>query len=82
MITGWLAADVPERLIALHTLMPPFPPPIIGPDVRPLTEAERAFAELQGRWQQEEGGHNLIQETHPQTLAYGLHKTPVRRRSR
>jgi len=29
-----------------------------------------------------EGGYNLIQETHPQTLAYGLHKTPVRRRSR
>jgi pimeloyl-ACP methyl ester carboxylesterase len=77
VITGWLAVDAPERVIALHTLMPTFPPPMIGPDVRPLTEAEQAFAELQGRWQQEEGGYNLIQETRPQTLGYGLHDSPV-----
>jgi pimeloyl-ACP methyl ester carboxylesterase len=77
VITGWLAVDAPERVIALHTLMPTFPPPIIGPDVRPLTEAEQAFAELQRRWQQEEGGYNLIQETRPQTLGYGLHDSPV-----
>jgi pimeloyl-ACP methyl ester carboxylesterase len=77
VITGWLAVDAPERVIALHTLMPTFPPPVIGPDVRPLTEAEQAFAELQGRWQQEEGGYNLIQETRPQTLGYGLHDSPV-----
>jgi pimeloyl-ACP methyl ester carboxylesterase len=77
VITGWLAVDAPERVIALHTLMPTFPPPMIGPDVQPLTEAEQAFAELQGRWQQEEGGYNLIQETRPQTLGYGLHDSPV-----
>jgi pimeloyl-ACP methyl ester carboxylesterase len=77
VITGWLAVDAPERVIALHTLMPTFPPPMIGPDVRPLTEAEQAFAELQGRWQQEEGGYNLIQETRPQTLGYGLHDSPM-----
>lgn len=77
VITGWLAVDAPECVIALHTLMPTFPPPMIGPDVRPLTEAEQAFAELQGRWQQEEGGYNLIQETRPQTLGYGLHDSPV-----
>jgi pimeloyl-ACP methyl ester carboxylesterase len=77
VITAWLATDVPERLIALHTVMPTFPPPVIGADVRPLSEAEQAFAELQRRWQQEEGGYNLIQETRPQTLGYGLHDSPA-----
>ncbi len=77
VINGWLAADVPDRLVALHTLMPTFPPPVIGPDVRPLTAAEEAFAALQARWQREEGGYNLIQETRPQTLAYGLHDSPA-----
>jgi pimeloyl-ACP methyl ester carboxylesterase len=77
VINGWLAADVPDRLIALHTLMPTFPPPVIGPEVRPLSEAEQVFAELQRRWQQEEGGYNLIQETRPQTLSYGLHDSPA-----
>jgi pimeloyl-ACP methyl ester carboxylesterase len=77
VITGWLANDVPERLIALHTLMPTFPGPVIGPDVRPLSEAEQAFAALQTRWQQDEGGYGLIQETRPQTLAYGLHDSPA-----
>ena len=32
VITGWMAADFPDRLIAIHTMMPGFPPPVIGPD--------------------------------------------------
>jgi pimeloyl-ACP methyl ester carboxylesterase len=54
VITGWLANDAPERLIALHTLMPTTPGPVIGPDTQPLSEAEHAFAALQTRWQQDE----------------------------
>jgi pimeloyl-ACP methyl ester carboxylesterase len=77
VISGWLAADVPERMIALHTLMPTSPPPVIGPEARPLTEAEQAFARLRARWEREEGGYSLIQETRPQTLAYGLHDSPA-----
>jgi pimeloyl-ACP methyl ester carboxylesterase len=77
VITSWMAYDFPERLIAFHTMMPGFPPAVIGPDVQPLTEAEQAIAELQARWEQEEGGYNLIQETRPQTLAYGLNDSPV-----
>jgi pimeloyl-ACP methyl ester carboxylesterase len=77
VITAWLAADVPERLIALHTLMPTFPSPVIGPEERPWSAAEREFALLQAAWQRDEGGYNLIQETRPQTLAYGLHDSPV-----
>jgi pimeloyl-ACP methyl ester carboxylesterase len=77
VITGWLAADHPERLIALHTLMPNFPPAVIGVDARPRSAAEEAFARLQERWEREEGGYNRIQETRPQTLAYGLHDSPA-----
>jgi len=77
VISAWLAADHPDRLIALHTLMPNFPPAVIGADARPRTPAEEAFTRLQERWDREEGGYNLIQETRPQTLAYGLHDSPV-----
>ena len=77
VISGWLAADHPDRLIALHTLMPNFPPAVIGADARPPSLAEQAFARLQERWEREEGGYNRIQETRPQTLAYGLHDSPA-----
>ena len=77
VISGWLAHDAPERLIALHTMMPSFPSPVIGEDAQPLTDAERAYAEVQARWMREEAGYNAIQETRPQTLAYGLHDSPV-----
>ncbi|HET9853809.1 MAG TPA: epoxide hydrolase [Methylomirabilota bacterium] len=77
VISAWVAADHPERLIALHTLMPTFPPAVIRSDARPLTPAEEAFTRLQERWEREEGGYNRIQESRPQTLAYGLHDSPV-----
>jgi pimeloyl-ACP methyl ester carboxylesterase len=77
VITGWLAHDFPERLVAMHTMMPGFPSPVIGRDQRPATEAELAHAEVQARWEREEGGYNLIQETRPQTLGYGLNDSPA-----
>ena len=77
VITGWMALDHPERLIGIHTMMPGFPPPDFGPGTPAMSEAERAFAALQERWGREEGGYNLIQETRPQTLAYGLHDSPA-----
>jgi pimeloyl-ACP methyl ester carboxylesterase len=77
VITSWMAFDAPDRLIAMHTMMPGFPSPVVGADVRPLSEAEQAHAEVQARWEREEGGYNLIQETRPQTLAYGLHDSPA-----
>ena len=77
VITGWMAYDFPERLIAIHTMMPGFPSPVIGPDAKPPSDAERAHAEVQARWEREEGGYNLIQETRPQTLGYGLHDSPA-----
>jgi pimeloyl-ACP methyl ester carboxylesterase len=77
VITGWLAYDFPERLVAFHTMMPGFPSPVIGHDQKPPSDAERAHAEVQARWEREEGGYNAIQETRPQTLGYGLHDSPA-----
>ena len=77
VITCYLARDYPERLIGYHTLMPNFPRPSFGNGSPPMTEAERRFAEYVDQWEQEEGGYNLIQETRPQTLAYGLNDSPA-----
>jgi pimeloyl-ACP methyl ester carboxylesterase len=78
VISAFIALDHPDRLIALHTLMPGFPRPHVDPAAGPpLSPAEEQFLETQRRWEQEEGGYNRIQETRPQTLAYGLHDSPV-----
>jgi pimeloyl-ACP methyl ester carboxylesterase len=77
VITAWMALDHPQRLIGMHTMMPGFPRPHFGAEAPPMSEAERAFAALQERWDREEGGYNLIQETRPQTLAYGLNDSPA-----
>jgi pimeloyl-ACP methyl ester carboxylesterase len=76
VITTYIALDHPERLVAMHTMMPGFPRPEVDA-AEPLSDAERAFLETQRLWEAEEGGYNRIQETRPQTLAYGLHDSPV-----
>jgi pimeloyl-ACP methyl ester carboxylesterase len=58
-------------------MMPGFPRPQPGPADPPLSAAEQAFLDVQRRWDQEEGGYSRIQETRPQTLAYGLHDSPA-----
>ncbi|WP_202866387.1 epoxide hydrolase family protein [Cohnella sp. AR92] len=42
-----------------------------------LTEAEKVRLERLGQFMQERFGFNKIQSTRPQTLAYGLHDSPV-----
>jgi pimeloyl-ACP methyl ester carboxylesterase len=77
VIHAFIALDQPERLVALHTMMPGFPRPEPGPADPPLSAAELAFLDVQRRWDQDEGGYNRIQETRPQTLAYGLNDSPA-----
>jgi pimeloyl-ACP methyl ester carboxylesterase len=77
VISGWLALDFPDRVIGFHTLMPGFPSPAFGANEPPMTEAEKDFAARMAEWNKEEGGYNLIQETRPQTLAYGLNDSPA-----
>jgi pimeloyl-ACP methyl ester carboxylesterase len=77
VITAFIGLDYPDRLLGLHTMMPGFPPPPPGVGASELSEAERAFLEVQRRWEEVEGGYNRIQESRPQTLAYGLHDSPA-----
>jgi pimeloyl-ACP methyl ester carboxylesterase len=76
VISTFVALDHPERLIALHTMMPGFPRPHVEAEAA-LSPAEQTFLEVQRRWERDEGGYNLVQETRPQTLAYGLHDSPA-----
>jgi pimeloyl-ACP methyl ester carboxylesterase len=76
-IMGHLLLDHPGRLIGYHTTEPANPAPYLGPGARPLTEAERAYFDLQQRWDADEGGYMAIQTTRPQTLGYGLTDSPV-----
>jgi pimeloyl-ACP methyl ester carboxylesterase len=77
VITCYIARDYPRHLLGYHTLMPHFPSPSFGTDTPTMSEAERRFAACNERWEREEGGYNLIQETKPQTLAYGLNDSPA-----
>ncbi len=77
VISSWLALDHPESVIALHTMMPGFPSPAFAPGEPPMSQAEKDFAALSESWDRDEGGYNLIQETRPQTLGYGLNDSPV-----
>jgi hypothetical protein len=58
-------------------MMPAFRPAVVRLDVRLLSDAERAHAEIQTRWERDEGGYHHILETRPQTLVYGLHASPA-----
>ena len=77
VITAYMAREAPQRLIGFHTMMPTYPAPAFGQDDPPMSATERQFAALTKQWDHEEGGYNLIQETRPQTLAYGLNDSPM-----
>jgi pimeloyl-ACP methyl ester carboxylesterase len=51
--------------------------PFLGPGSRPLSEAERAYAESQERWRDTERGYSQVQSTKPQSLGYGLNDSPA-----
>lgn len=81
VITGYIALDHPERLIAMHTMMPDFPRPAVDPASPSLSAAERAFLDTQRRWGEEEGGYNRIQESRPRHSPTGYTiRRPVSRR--
>jgi hypothetical protein len=61
VITAFIGLDYADRLIGIHTMMPGFPRPHVGPDDPTLSEAELAFLEVQRRWGHDEGGYNHIQ---------------------
>ena len=71
-VTRALGARFPERLIGIHTAGTPRR---VQRD--PLTDEEREYVSSVNRWSVEESGYQRIQETKPQTLAFGLTDSPV-----
>jgi pimeloyl-ACP methyl ester carboxylesterase len=75
IVTQYLAADHPERLIGIHLTY-------IGhyastPDPSELSEVEKRYLGAIQQWSMHEGGYYMIQSTKPQTLSYGLNDSPV-----
>jgi len=74
-ITTGLGRRYPDHVLGIH--LTAVADPYLGPDAAELSPAERAFAALRERWEEDEGGYSHIQGTRPQTPAYGLNDSPV-----
>ena len=74
-VTSRLALLAPERVRAIHVTSAI--PPYLGPGSAPLSDAEKAFVSCEQQWLRDEGGYIAIQNTRPQTLAYGLNDSPA-----
>jgi pimeloyl-ACP methyl ester carboxylesterase len=75
-VTTFMALDDPQPLLGLH-LSNLDNDPYTGPEVRPLSEAERAYMAHTQRWDAVERGYSAIQSTKPQTVSYGLNDSPA-----
>jgi pimeloyl-ACP methyl ester carboxylesterase len=74
-VTRLLAIAHPELLIGIHLTYLGFPN--LHTPSSPLTTAEKQYQQDVQRWMMREGGYAMIHSTKPQTLAYGLHDSPV-----
>jgi epoxide hydrolase len=77
-VSGMLGMLHPDRVVAVHLNGPapafPFGPPI---DPEGLSEADQLRARRFNQFQADGLGYLQLQATRPQTLAYGLHDSPV-----
>jgi pimeloyl-ACP methyl ester carboxylesterase len=73
-ITAALARSYAARVMGLHLSMQPARGVL---STEATTDAERRWLEQRAQWLWEESGYSHIQETRPQTLAYGLNDSPV-----
>jgi len=71
-VTSALGRFYSQQVIGIHL---DFPSLIL--EVPDLSEKEQAYMAGFGRWFGEEGGYAHVQQTRPQTLAYGLTDSPV-----
>jgi pimeloyl-ACP methyl ester carboxylesterase len=71
-----MALTQPDRMIGIH-LSTAEMTPYTGPGTPPLTNAERAYLDHVGRWEQTERGYSAVQSTRPQTLGYALNDSPA-----
>ena len=74
-VTEQLAVAHPDVVLGFHLNNIPFHHLFAKADN--LSQEEQTYLEAAGRWQFAEGAYAMIQGSKPQTLAYGLHDSPV-----
>ncbi len=75
-VTRQLGHRHPDRLIGFH-ITSFYVPAALGPDAPPFSERELAYFAEAEQWYEKNGAYSHMQETRPQTLAYGLTDSPV-----
>jgi pimeloyl-ACP methyl ester carboxylesterase len=75
-VSTFMALVDPAALIGLHLTNLELSPHL-GPDARPLSDAETEYLRRTAQWDGIEGAYRAIQSTKPQTLAYGLNDSPA-----
>ncbi|HEV8630013.1 MAG TPA: epoxide hydrolase [Thermoanaerobaculia bacterium] len=75
-VATYMALDDPQAILGVHLSTPEIAP-YTGPGSRPLSPAERVYAEQTAAWDAVERGYSAIQSTKPQTLGYGLNDSPA-----
>ncbi|HLZ57112.1 MAG TPA: epoxide hydrolase [Ktedonosporobacter sp.] len=73
-ITGTLGRAFADKIVGIHLNMQPSRA-VLSQEA--TNEAERSWQERRAQWLWEESGYSHLQETRPQTLAYGLNDSPV-----
>ena len=75
-VASYLALEWPQTLVGLSLQSLPLAP-WQGPGSAPLTPPEQEFLDRLGRYWRGEIGHQAIQATKPQTLAFALTDSPA-----
>lgn len=76
LISQWIAREDPEHCAAIHLNLLFTSPPADGAAAE-LDPAEQAALARSAEYQASGSGYAQIQGTKPQTLAYGMHDSPV-----
>lgn len=73
-ISSMLGYAFPSNILGIHLDMQPSRG-VLSHEA--TNDAEKRWLELRAQWLWEESGYSHLQETRPQTLAYGLNDSPV-----
>jgi microsomal epoxide hydrolase len=74
-VTNRLGLYHPEVLHGVHVMA--VLPPWLGAGAAPLSAGEQRYQTVLDAWEKDEGAYSHLQRTRPQTLAFGMHDSPV-----
>jgi pimeloyl-ACP methyl ester carboxylesterase len=74
-VTNQLGLNHRDVLHGIHVMA--VTPPWLGAGSVPLSAEEQEYQALLDAWKWDEGAYSHLQRTRPQTLAYGMHDSPI-----